>query len=119
MIHSVRLRLVDWFKLAGDHVAKHLVQKLRGAEMHAQSGANDGNRFIVGIGNAGCEGQANDPVPVGRLGDQVCKMDLNALIANQQSIGAYGQFPLSHQILPQYENYDTSKLNAHALGVQP
>ena len=118
MNHSIRLHLIGWLKRVADHVAKQLMQELRGSEMHAHPGTDNGDSLVVGVGGASPEGKADDSVPVAHLGNQVHIVDFNALIANQQPLGAYRQCSLSHQEYTLGTVFDFSKLNALALGVE-
>lgn len=117
MTRSIGLSLLRGLQRIGDHVAKQLVKKLRGAEMHTQTRTDNGDGLVVGVRGASGKGQADYPVSLRGLSDQVHVLDFNALVANEQTIGAYRQCSLSHQKLPIGTVFDASKLNAKALGV--
>lgn len=122
---SIRFRLVGWLEGIRDHVAKVLVQLLRGAEVHSNAGRDLRNGFVVGVDDQAAKGEGDNTDVLPRLHDQVNEMDwspivpdFNKLISEGQLSSAANHNIIRHQNHPPIRNYlDTARMNVRFVGV--
>lgn len=124
--HSIRLRLIGWFRRFINDARQNIAKQLRRDETHAVPGDDTGFCLVPRVNHGGCQRQIDGSIKNTVLNDKIVEHyrgvsvanNPDLLVAQAERFAAANHHLICHQKSPIGTSYDVSSLNAHAVGVQ-